>query len=240
MSEDDRPVGEIVEGWNTPPWPFDVKLEGTHVRLDPLSVSKHASALFEAYSDAGWLWDYLPDGPYEELEDYEAWMRAAVSHGDTLFLAIIDRASGRPVGIASYLRINPSAGSIEVGNINFSPKLQRQVGATEAMALMMAWAFDAGYRRYEWKCNALNAPSRRAAQRLGFSFEGVFRQAMVVKGRNRDTAWFAMTDQDWPGIKKAMSQWLSSGNFEANGQQRERLGDLTAPFRVSSDPSLAD
>ncbi|MEX0280586.1 MAG: GNAT family N-acetyltransferase [Arenibacterium sp.] len=240
MSENERPLGEVVDDWKVPRWPFDVILEGVHVRLEPLNADKHAAGLFEAYGDAGWLWDYLGDGPYDALEDYAAWMRGAVAQGDTLFLAILDRKSGAPVGIASYLRINPNAGSIEVGNINFSPRLQRKAGATEAMALMMGWAFDAGYRRYEWKCNALNAPSRRAAERLGFSFEGVFRQAMVVKGRNRDTAWFAVTDQEWPGLKEAFQKWLAPENFDSEGQQILKLGDLTAPIRVTSDPSLQE
>ncbi|MEX0280145.1 MAG: GNAT family N-acetyltransferase [Arenibacterium sp.] len=238
MTKSDRPLGEVVENWKTPPWPFDVALEGAHVRLEPLNADKHARGLFNAYGNAGWLWDYLADGPYDRFEDYDAWVRSAASQGDTLFLAILDRDSGTPLGIASYLRINPGAGSIEVGNINFSPLLQQKPGATEAMALMMTWAFDAGYRRYEWKCNALNAPSRRAAERLGFSFEGVFRQALIVKGRNRDTAWFAITDKEWPGVQSAHRTWLSPKNFDSNGQQLQKLGDLTAPFRVSSDPSL--
>ena len=140
--------------------------------------------------------------------------------------------------MASYLRVDPEMGSIELGHINFSPALQRTRAATDAMFLMMQWAFDVGYRRFEWKCNALNHPSRRAAERLGFSFEGVFRQAAVVKGRNRDTAWFAAIDADWPALKAAYDAWLTPNNFDTEGRQHERLGDLTALVRVSKDPSL--
>ena len=138
--------------------------------------------------------------------------------------------------MASYLRIAPEAGSIEVGNICFGPALQRTKAATEAMYLMMKWAFDAGYRRYEWKCNALNMPSRRAAQRLGFSYEGIFRQALVVKGRNRDTAWFAIIDKEWPALREAYAAWLAPANFTVAGKQRESLADLTRLVRAASDP----
>ena len=141
-------------------------------------------------------------------------------------------------GVASFLRISPGAGTIEVGHINMSPALQRTPAATEAMYLMMQWAFEAGYRRYEWKCNAANIPSRRAAQRLGMSYEGVFRQAAIVKGRNRDTAWFAAIDSEWPALKEAFKAWLDSSNFDVNGRQNERLSDLTRLVRPNSDPSL--
>ena len=147
---------------------------------------------------------------------------------DPLFYAIVDLAKGEAVGVASYLRISPSSGSIEVGHINYSPLLQRTPAATEAMYLMMAQAFDLGYRRYEWKCHALNAPSRSAAQRLGFSFEGIFRQAAVVKGRNRDTAWYAAIDEEWPALREAFERWLDPTNFDEKGNQRVRLSDLTA------------
>ena len=147
-----------------------------------------------------------------------------------------DTVSGLCTGMASYLRIAPEAGSIEVGNICFGPALQRTRAATETMYLMMQWVFEAGYRRYEWKCNALNMPSRRAAQRLGFSYEGIFRQALVAKGRNRDTAWFAMIDKEWPALREAYQVWLSPANFTAAGKQRESLGDLTQLVRASSDP----
>ena len=163
-------------------------------------------------------------------------MREVETKDDPLFYAIKNLETAHIEGVASYLRIAPEAGSIEVGSITFGPALQRTRAATDAMYLMMKWAFEAGYRRYEWKCNALNMPSRRAAQRLGFSYEGIFRQAAVVKGRNRDTAWFAAIDAEWPGLREAFEAWLSPANFDAEGKQRERLGDLTSLVRVSSDP----
>jgi len=149
---------------------------------------------------------------------------------DPQFHTIVDLSTQRAAGVASYLRIDPAAGSIEVGHINYSPRLQRTVASTEAMYLMMRRAFELGYRRYEWKCNALNAPSRAAAQRLGFSYEGVFRQATVVKGRNRDTAWYAMIDREWPAIDRAFQRWLDPSNFDEVGRQRTSLGDLTGRF----------
>jgi RimJ/RimL family protein N-acetyltransferase len=148
---------------------------------------------------------------------------------DPLFYAVVEKIEDRAVGVASYLRIDPANGSIEVGHINYSPLLQRTPAATEAMYLMMRHVFDLGYRRYEWKCNALNAASRVAARRLGFSFEGVFRQAGVVKGRNRDTAWYAMIDKEWPALREAFLRWLDPSNFDEQGRQRARLSVLTAP-----------
>jgi RimJ/RimL family protein N-acetyltransferase len=168
------------------------------------------------------------------LASYRTWIEQYCCGSDPLFYAIVDLAKGEAVGVASYLRINPSIGSIEVGHINYSPLLQRTPAATEAMYLMMARAFDLGYRRYEWKCNALNAPSRAAARRLGLSFEGVFRQATIVKGRNRDTAWYAAIDHEWPAIKGAFLQWLSPSNFDERGKQRSRLSVLTAPILKQS------
>jgi len=152
---------------------------------------------------------------------------------DPMFYAIVRQRDGQPVGVASYLRIAPETGSIEVGNINFSPLLQRTPGATEAMVLMMKWAFKAGYRRYEWKCDALNAPSRRAALRLGLSYEGVFRQATTYKGRNRDTAWYAAIDAEWPKLEAAFATWLDPANFDGEAQQRQSLSALTRPLLVN-------
>ena len=154
---------------------------------------------------------------------------------DPVFLAIVEKLSGRPLGIASYLRIHPAEGSIEVGHIHFSPLLQRTTSATESMFLMMQWAFEAGYRRYEWKCNALNQASRRAAQRLGFSFEGIFRQMMIVKGRNRDTAWFAAIDSEWPALKTAFERYLDDKNFDEEGRPVTSLSSLTAPLLPKKD-----
>ena len=164
------------------------------------------------------------------MEDYFVWLSESASKSDPLFFAIIDKAHGKAVGVASYLRIDPRHGSIEVGHLNFSPLLQQKPAATEAMFLMMDRAFGLGYRRYEWKCHALNEPSRRAAQRLGLSFEGVFRQAAVYKGRNRDTAWYAAIDQEWPALQSAFSRWLDPTNFDEHGRQRVALSMLTAPI----------
>ena len=177
-------------------------------------------------------------GPFSSASQYHRWVRDHAALDDTFFFAIKNLESGNWEGVASYIRMAPEAGPIEVGHINYSPALQRTRAATEAMYLMMAWAFDAGYRRYEWKCNALNMALRRAAQRLGFSSEGVFRQATVSKGRNRDTVWFAAIDAEWPSLKEAYAAWLSPSNFDNSGQQRESLGDMTRLVRVSDDPSL--
>ncbi|GGL96096.1 acetyltransferase [Pseudooceanicola nanhaiensis] len=235
---ENRPVGEIVQGWQAPPRPEALRLEGHHALLEPMHADTHAALIYDEMQGLEWIWDYMPNGPFGSAAQYHRWMREAEGGTDPYFLAIRDKAQGLWAGVASYLRITPEQGVIEVGNIAFSPALQKTRAATEAMVLMMDWAFSAGYRRYEWKCNALNMPSRRAAQRLGFSYEGIFRQHMVVKGRNRDTAWFAITDREWPALKEAFAVWLSPSNFDAEGRQRERLGDLTRLVRVASDPAL--
>ena len=164
------------------------------------------------------------------MASYRAWLDANCRGDDPLFFAVTARADGRPAGLVSYLRITPASGSIEVGHIHYSPHLQRSPAATEAMYLMMKQAFELGYRRYEWKCDGLNAASRAAAQRLGLSFEGVFRQAAVYKGRNRDTAWYAAIDAEWPALRDAFLTWLAPDNFDGKGQQRARLSDLTRPI----------
>lgn len=233
-----RPVGPRVENWVPPAAPSGEVLVGRYARLEPLSADRHAALLYRAYAGNDAVWDYLPYGPFSSAALYHRWVRDITSDPSLFFYAIQDLESGDWGGVASFLRINPPSGSIEVGHINLAPALQRTRASTEAMALMMGWAFDAGYRRYEWKCDALNRPSRAAAQRFGFSYEGVFRQATVVKGRNRDTAWFAATDGDWPALREAFGAWLDPSNFDPDGQQRERLGDLTGLVRVSSDPTL--
>jgi RimJ/RimL family protein N-acetyltransferase len=212
-------------------------LEGKYSLLEPLSA-QHATALHTAYQGQDQVWDYLPYGPYPARTGYEEWVEAHAGRADPFFYAIRNLETDAWEGVASYLRITPEAGSIEVGHINFSPALQQTRAATEAMYLMMQWAFEAGYRRYEWKCDALNIPSRRAAQRLGLSFEGVFRQATVVKGRNRDTAWFAAIDAEWPALARAFQTWLAPENFDPSGRQIQCLGDLTSPVRVSDDRAL--
>ncbi|MGX9350970.1 GNAT family N-acetyltransferase [Shimia sp. W99] len=235
---DDRPVGAAVPGWTPPPVSGGAVLEGNFARLEPLNAEAHAALLFRAYQADDWVWDYMPYGPFHSAAQYHRWVRETVANPDHFFYAIYSKEARTFTGVASYLRIKPAAGSIEVGNINFSPMMQGTRAATEAMFLMMQWAFEAGYRRYEWKCDALNAPSRRAAQRLGLSYEGVFRQALVYKGRNRDTAWFAAIDKEWPALKQAFEVWLSPRNFDAAGRQNESLSDLTRLVRVAEDPTL--
>ena len=224
-----QPVGLPLPGWKAPPHPPREAMAGRFCRLEPLDPDRHASALIAANSaDAdGRSWTYLAYGPFTTLDSYRDWMSATCLGDDPQFFAIIDAVTGQPAGVASYLRITPASGSIEVGHIHYSPRLSRQPAATEAMYLMMHTAFELGYRRYEWKCDALNAPSRAAAQRLGLSFEGIFRQATVYKGRNRDTAWYAAIDSEWPDLRAAFRSWLAPANFDATGQQRTRLSDLT-------------
>ena len=231
------PTFEPLVNWKAPPAPVGEELAGRFARLVELDADAHARALFAAYQGHDQVWDYLPYGPFETFEAYHEWMVATLKDKTTLFYAIVDTATDQAVGVASYLRINPASGSIEVGHLNFSPRLQKTKAATEAMYLMMQWAFEAGYRRYEWKCDASNLPSRRAAERLGFSYEGVFRQATVVKGRNRDTAWFACIDSEWPALQAAFQSWLSDDNF-ADNRQVASLSDFTGNIRVSNDPAL--
>jgi RimJ/RimL family protein N-acetyltransferase len=221
-----QPIGFPVPGWTARPRPPREVMKGRYVRLEPVSVERHADDLFEAFSaDAeGRIWTYLPYGPLGSVEELAEWMRKTCLGDDPLFHAIIDKATDKAVGVASYLRIEPAVGVIEVGHINYAPALQRTRGATEAMYLMMARVFDElGYRRYEWKCDALNAPSRAAAQRLGFTYEGLFRQATMYKGRNRDTAWYSIIDTEWPRIKAAFEAWLDPANFDADGRQKQPL-----------------
>ena len=171
-------------------------------------------------------------GPFAEFGSYRSWLEQAAGADDPLFHTIIDRETDKAVGVAAFMRMDRANGVIEVGNINYSPLLQRKPAATEAMFLMMRRAFaELGYRRYEWKCDSLNAPSRAAALRLGFRFEGIFRQAVVYKGRNRDTAWFSIIDREWPALRTAYEQWLAPANFDAEGRQRRRLGALMAAAR---------
>ena len=173
-------------------------------------------------------------GPFDSLADYTDWVASVEHTTDPMSHAVIDLASGKAVGVASYLRIDPPNGAIEVGHINFSPLLQQTIASTEAMYLMMSTAFTLGYRRCEWRCDALNKRSRNAAQRLGFSFEGIFRQATVYKRRNRDTAWYSVIDHEWPALQAALSQWLDPSNFDAKGEQRTRLSDLTRSVLTAS------
>lgn len=229
---DDAPAGRDLADWVAPPAPSRESMTGRTCALRPLTVDM-AEALHAANAQdtAGAMWAWLPYGPFDSLGAYRDWLRWAARGADPLFFAI-ETADG-PAGVASYLRIAPASGSIEIGHIALSPRLQRTTAASEALMLLIRWAFAAGYRRVEWKCNAENAGSRAAALRLGFSFEGVFRHAGIVKGRNRDTAWYAMVDADWPGLSAAHARWLEPANFDAEGRQRARLSDLTRPHLVA-------
>ena len=234
----DHLLGQPLPGWTPPPAPSGESLEGQYVQLERMDPDTHAADLHRAYSGLDRLWDYMPYGPFSSAAGYHRWAKETATGADPLFYVLRDKATGHCGGVASYLRITPAAGTIEVGHICLAPEIAKGRAWTEAMFLMMDWAFRAGYRRYEWKCNALNMASRRAAQRLGFSYEGIFRQATVVKGRNRDTAWFAMIDAEWPALREAYGAWLSPRNFDAAGRQRERLSDLTRLVRAAEDPGL--
>ena len=225
-----QPIGEEVPGWTPRPRPPRTVMTGRYCRVEPIDPARHAADLFAANAEdrEGRIWTYLPYGPFATLAEYRAWIERDCLGDDPLFHAVVDGASGRALGVASYLRIDPPMGVIEVGHINYAPALQRSAASTEAMFLMMRRAFDElGYRRYEWKCDALNQPSRRAAIRLGLTYEGLFRQATMVKGRNRDTAWYAVIDRDWPALSAAFEQWLDPGNFDPSGRQRVSLSPLT-------------
>lgn len=227
--------GEVVSGFKVPPHPKGISIDGKLVSIKPLIANEFAEELFmaNALDKEGINWEYLPYGPFENLSDYIDWMQSFEEHNDPVFFAIISKKLKKAIGIASYLRINPNDGLIEVGHINYSPLLQRTTEGTEAMFLMMQWAFDNGYRRYEWKCNALNMRSRKAAQRLGFSYEGVFRQMTISKGRNRDTAWFAIIDKDWQVIQKCFHQFLSDINLDE--KSKYSLSSLTKPLLYKVD-----
>jgi len=225
----DQPVGAPVPGWTPRTLPPRTAMAGRFCTVEPLDPERHAAQLFAAYAEdrAGRMWTYLPWGPFATLDDYRQWAEGTCRIADPFFHAIIDKASGQAVGAAAFLRMEPNSGAIEVGGIAYSPRLQRRPAGTEAMYLMMRRVFDElGYRRYEWKCNSLNAPSRAAALRLGFQYEGLFRQAMVTKERNRDTAWFSVIDSEWPALRAGFERWLDSANFSADGTQRRSLASL--------------
>lgn len=235
-STTERPSGAEVD-WRPVSRPERTVLEGRHVRLRPLDAFADAEALYaESHPPAGDpdLWAYMPGGPYRDAADYREALTIDERSEDPLFFTLVRLPDEQPAGIASYLRITPAHGVIEIGHIWFGASLRRSTSATEAIYLLAAHAFDElGYRRLEWKCNALNQASRQAAERFGFAFEGVFRQHMVVKGRNRDTAWYAITDDEWPAIRDAFKVWLSPENFDESRRQRRPLGELTAAARAS-------
>jgi len=221
---DELPIGKAVD-YTPAGLPENRPLIGRYCRLEPFDMARHCTGLFAAYrvDETGKNWTYLPFDGFDDPAKFEAWAQETCTKSDPFFYAVIDPESDQAIGIASFLRINPAAGSIEVGWINFSPLLQGTRASTEAMYLMMREGFRLGYRRYEWKCDSLNAPSNRAAKRLGFTFEGIFRQALVYKGRNRDTAWYSVLDGEWPALKTRFERWLSPENFSADGQQKSPL-----------------
>jgi RimJ/RimL family protein N-acetyltransferase len=225
----DQPIGDTVPGWSTRPLPRHANIEGRYCRLEPVDAKRHGPDLFAANTAApdGRAWTYLFQEPFAQYEAFQVHLEQMQTSRDPLFFALVDGKTQRAVGYLGLMRIDPAHGVIEVGNINYSPLVQRTPAATEAQYLLMKLVFDTlGYRRYEWKCDSLNAPSRSAAQRLGFRFEGVFRQAVVYKGRSRDTAWFSIIDSEWPAVKAAMEAWLSTDNFSSDGTQRMSLTDI--------------
>jgi RimJ/RimL family protein N-acetyltransferase len=224
--------------WTPAKLPGRIALNGETVRLESLDVSRHAAQLFDSSHGAGGdakIWDYLPYGPFASQDEFTKWLAQCAASDDPLFFAIVNWESMHAQGMASFMRMVPEHGAIEIGHIWFAPVLQRTRRATEAIYLMARHVFDdLGYRRLEWKCDALNEPSRRAAERFGFTFEGVFRQHMVIKRRNRDSAWFGMTDGDWPVRRAAFEAWLAPQNFDSSGQQRESLSAVRAAIEAGS------
>jgi RimJ/RimL family protein N-acetyltransferase len=222
--------------WKPARVPAKVPLEGAAVVLEPVDPARHAAALFSSSEDAPELWQHLAYGPFPNQDEFAGWLQDRAATDDPLFYALVDRAAGEARGMASYLRIEPEHGVIEIGHIWFAPAMQRTRAATEAIFLLARHAFDdLGNRRLEWKCNSMNAPSRRAAERFGFTFEGIFRQHMVTKGRNRDTAWYSMTDGEWPSRRAAFEAWLATENFDPEGRQRRSLAEYRSPAADKGD-----
>lgn len=231
------PIGAPLPDWTPCNHPPKTPLEGRYCRLEPIDIDRHAEGLFEAIHEdrEGRIWTYLPEKPLTTVATVRDWMARTCLSDDPHFFTIINKRDNTIGGFASYLRINPPVGSIEVGYINFTPRLQKTTAATEAMFLMMQNAFTTlGYRRYEWKCDSLNAGSMRAAKRLGFTYEGTFRQATMYKGRNRDTAWFSILDREWPALRQAFTEWLAPDNFDEHGNQRQSLSNLIADARIKA------
>lgn len=228
-----NPVDRRAKDW------FGVRhaLVGRSVCVAPIDRGVHGADLWNSFASSdrdGRLWTYMGYGPFASREEFDAWLKAREASADPLFYAIVSKTSGQAAGMASFMRMNPQDGVVEIGNIWFSPALQRTRAATEALFLMMRYAMEElGCRRLEWKCNALNEASRRAALRLGFAYEGTFRNHMIVKGRNRDTAWFAITEEEWPALREAFDVWLADENFDESGRQKSRLDALTASARQS-------
>ena len=223
IGKGERPLGREVVDFTPPPAPGPDRIKGRFVTLERLDPDRHAADLFAANAGRDEVWDYLGYGPFEGPADYRDWQASVAGLADPFFYALRSHGTGTIGGVASFLRIDRANGVIEIGHIQIAPILQQTSAASEAIMLMIRWAFEAGYRRVEWKCNDLNAPSMRAADRFGFIYEGTFRNHMVTKGRNRDTAWWAMTGDEWPAIAAAYDAWLDRGNFDAAGRQRRSL-----------------
>ena len=209
--------------------PGPVVLAGRYGRIEKLDPARHGASLWESISAAPTMWDYMPYGPFDDESAFQSWLTGRATLDDPYVYAVV-APDGRAVGIAALMAIRPDMGVIEVGHIAYAPALQRTPLGSEAQYLLARYAFDTlGYRRYEWKCNALNAASRRAAERYGFTFEGIFRQHMIVKGKNRDTAWFSIIDSEWPDRRVAFERWLEPANFDADGRQTASLASIMAP-----------
>jgi len=231
VNEFQQAIGIPVPGWTTRPYPERITLQGRYCRLEPLDADRHAADLYQAYAQApdDRDWTYMMYGPFRDAASYYAHAASAAKSEDPLHFAVIDLRSGRALGTLSLMTIGTVHGSIEVGHVTFSPSLRRTPASTEAQFLLMRHAFETlGYRRYEWKCHSLNGPSRQAALRLGFQFEGIMRQARVYKGNSRDTAWFSILDSEWPELRTALLQWLAPENMLADGKQRQSLADIRA------------
>lgn len=234
FNEFDQPVGPDLPDWTPRAQPPRTPITGRYCRLEPVDVERHARDLYEAYASApdGRDWTYMSAGPFPDFDSFYAHAQKIAASSDPLHHAIIDLATGKAIGTLSLMRIDPANGVIEVGHVAYSPLVKRTRAGTEAQFLLMRRAFDElGYRRYEWKCDALNGPSRRAAARYGFAFEGIFRQAIIYRGRARDTAWFSIIDSEWPAISRGFAQWLAPENFDAEGRQHAALADLIAAAR---------
>lgn len=227
FNELNQPVGEPLPNWEPRPHPQRITLQGRLCRLEPLTLD-HAEDLFNAYQlfpdDGHWTW--MLRGPDKTVEEHKAWIQSVLTVNDPINYAVIDNKTNQPVGSIALMRIDAANGVMEVGHVHYSPLLAKTIIATEAQWLLMNYAFETlGYRRYEWKCNTCNEPSRRAALRLGFQYEGRFRQAIVAKGHNRDTDWFSIIDKEWPDVNKALQKWLSADNFDQDGKQKQSLED---------------
>lgn len=242
LNEYQQPIGAALPDWQGARLPERVTLAGRYCRIEPVAVERHAAELFEAYRDApdGRDWTYLSVGPFATLDAYRTHLTSAAQSRDPMHYAVIDLATGKAVGTFALMRIDAANGVIEVGHVTYSPRLKRTRIATEALALLMKYVFeDLGYRRFEWKCDALNEPSRAAALRYGFTFEGIFRQAIVTRGRNRDTAWHSIIDSEYPALRAAYARWLDPHNFDARGQQLETLASCIAKEASRPDRPLA-